>query len=140
MRLIVALAVGGAGMVSSAVYAAPKPPPQTQEVTFRDPTADPTGYAIGSDGHCSGVLPREAPYSFKAPARGTVKVTLSGFQGVWGLHLEDAKGSVTGATDSTSGTPTLSVKSKKPGTIVNVRPCNMAGSPDATIKLVFTSA
>ena len=137
-RVAAALAIGVLGVTAGAAYAGPTPPPQSQEVGYRDATPDPTGLAIGSDGHCSGALPREAPHSFKAPARGTLKVTLAGFEGVWGLHLEDAKGSVLGDTDSTTGTPTLSVKAKKAGTVINIRPCNIAGSPDATITLLFT--
>jgi len=116
------------------------PKPVTQTVPFRDATPDPSGMAVGSDGHCSGLLPREKPHSFTAPARGTVKVTLGGFGGEWALHLLNAKGSVLAETDTQApGYETLSVKVKKAG-VVDVLPCNLAGTPDGTITLVFTYA
>lgn len=69
--------------------AAPRPKPINQTAPFRDATPDPTGPAAGDDGHCSGLLPREKPYAFKAPARGTLKVSIAGFNGEWALHLLD---------------------------------------------------
>ena len=109
----------------------------TDTVAYRDPTPDPTGMAVGSDGHCSGLLPAEAPYVFTAPARGTLKVTLGGFEGEWALHLEDPKGSVLAETDTTGAYESLTVKVKKAGD-VHVQPCNLFGTPDGLITLQFT--
>ena len=118
--------------------AAPRPKQTTTTVPFRDATPDPTGVAVGSDGHCSGLLPRETPHAFTAPARGSLKVTLGGFTGEWALHLLSEKGSVLAETDTTDY-ETLTVKVKK-GAVVGVLPCNLVGTADGTITLVFTYA
>ncbi|HVF19442.1 MAG TPA: hypothetical protein VNA14_04275 [Mycobacteriales bacterium] len=135
--LPLAVAVAVAGLVTPS-HAAPRPQPRTETVPFRDATPDPTGMAVGSDGHCSGLLPREAPHKFTAPARGTLKVTLGGFTGEWALHLLNEKGTVLSETDTT-GYESLTVKVKK-GAVVGVLPCNLVGTPDGTITLVFTYA
>ena len=135
LTLAVVTALGGVVVPS---HAAPRPTPTTETVPFRDATPDPTGMAVGSDGHCSGLLPREAPYEFTAPLRGTLKVTLGGFTGEWALHLLNEKGSVLSETDTTDY-ESLTVKVKK-GAVVGVLPCNLAGTPDGTITLVFTPA
>lgn len=126
------------GLVTASAHAA-TPAAKAEEVAYRDPTPDPTGLAVGS-GHCAGVLPREAPHVFTAPTRGTLKVAVTGFQGVWGLHLEDAKGNVLTDTDSTASDLVLSVKVKKAGAVVHVAPCNLGGTVDATITLTFKAA
>ena len=132
------------GLTAGSALAGPKPPgpppQQSQEVTYTDPTPDPTGLAVGTDGHCSGLLPKEAPHRFTAPGRGTLKVALGGFEGVWGLHIQDAKGNVIADTDSTNGAISLTAKAKTRGTVIDIAPCNLAGSPEATITLVFTFA
>lgn len=125
--------------LAAPVRSAP-PKPVTETVPFRDATPDPSGIAVGSDGHCSGLLPREQPHTFTAPARGTLKVTLGGFAGEWALHLLNEKGSVLAETDTAAPAyESLSVKVKKAG-VVDVLPCNLAGTPDGTITLLFTYA
>lgn len=118
--------------------AAPKPKPIKQEVPFTDATPDYSGWAIGPDSHCAGLLPREEPYVFKAPAAGTLKVSISGFTGEWALDLRNEKGDVLAETDTLHPElETLSIKVRKP-TVVHVAPCNLAGTPEALISLVFT--
>ncbi len=139
-RLTVAsAAVIAAGVVATPSLAAPKPKPINQTVPFRDATLDPSGTAVGSDGHCSGLLPREKAYAFQAPAAGTLKASISGFSGEWAMQLRDAKDKVLAEDDVTGGFETLSVKVRKPG-VINVLPCNLAGTPDSVITLVFTFA
>lgn len=127
------------GLVAAPSIAAPKRKPITKTVAFRDATPDPSGIAVGSDGHCSGLLPREKAYAFQAPAAGTLKATIGGFSGEWALQLRDSKDRVLAAQDVNGGFETLSVKVRKPG-VVNVLPCNLAGTPDSVITLVFTFA
>lgn len=122
-------------------HAAPKPKPRpiSQEVPFTDATPDYSGWAAGEDSHCAGVLPREEPYVFTAPAAGTLKVAISGFTGEWALDLRDARGRVIAETDVLGGFEALTVKLRR-RTAVSIAPCNLAGSPDALISLVFTYA
>lgn len=69
--------------------AAPKPIKQT--VPFRDATPDPSGSAVGSDGHGSGLLPRKAPIAFKTPAAGKLEVSIRGFHRRVGAAVEMAE-------------------------------------------------
>lgn len=137
LALIVIAAVAATAAPGAA---APKPKPITQEVPFTDATPDYSGWAIGTDSHCAGVLPREAAYEFKAPAAGSLKVSISGFTGEWALDLRDAKGNVLAETDVLAPEQeTLTIKLRRPG-VVNIAPCNLAGTPEALISLVFTYA
>ena len=139
-RLVLAVtAVALVGGVTAPSLAAPKRKPITKTVPFRDATPDPSGIAVGSDGHCSGLLPREKAYAFQAPAAGTLKASISGFSGEWAMQLRDTKDRVLAEDDVTGGFETLSVKVRKAG-VVNVLPCNLAGTPDSVITLVFTFA
>lgn len=133
------LLVAGLTATATPGLAAPKPKPKpiSQEVPFTDSTPDYSGWAIGEDSHCAGVLPREEPYVFTAPAAGTLKVAISGFTGEWALDLRDAKGRVIAETDVLGGFETLTIKLKRK-TPVSIAPCNLAGSPEALISLVFT--
>ena len=124
---------------ADALAAKAKPKPISKTVPYRDATPDPTGMAVGPDSHCSGLVPKEAPYQFKAPAAGSLRVTLGGFQGEWALELRTEKGQLLTETDTTGAYESLTVKVKKPG-VVNIQPCNLAGTPDGVINLVFTYA
>ena len=117
--------------------AVPKKPIE-QQVPFTDATPDVTGLHPASDAHCNGFVPQEAPYAFKAPAAGKLKVSISGFTGEWALELRDEKGQVLAEQDvSSPELESLTVKLRKPAT-VNIRPCNLAGTSQATIALLFT--
>ena len=130
-----------AGLAASATpgLAAPKPKPKpiSQQVPFTDATPDYSGWAVGEDSHCAGMLPREEPYVFTAPAAGTLKVAIGDFSGEWALDLRDAKGRVLAETDVLGGFEELTIKLKRK-TPVSIAPCNLAGSPEALISLVFT--
>ena len=118
----------------------PKPKPIKQTVTFTDATPDPSGMAVGADGHCSGALPREAPIAFKAPAAGKLEVSIGGFTGEWALQLRSDKDVVLAAQDEPApATESLSIKVKRAGT-VNVLPCNLAGTSSAVVQITFTYA
>lgn len=142
-RLPLALALlTGAVLTATPGAAAPKPKPKpiTQEVAFTDTTPDYSGWAVGEDSHCAGLLPREEAYAFKVPAAGTLKVSISGFTGEWALDLRNEKGAVLAETDVLAPeTEALTVKLRKAG-VVNIAPCNLAGTPEALISLVFTYA
>lgn len=118
----------------------PKPKPIQQTVTFTDATPDPSGVAVGSDGHCSGLLPREDPIAFKAPAAGKLEVSIGGFTGEWALQLR-SDGDVVLAADDVPppAFETLSIKVRK-ATTINVLPCNLAGTPTAVVQITFTYA
>lgn len=132
------LVVAAVAATAAPGLAAPKPKPITQEVPFTDATPDYSGWAVGPDSHCAGLLPREAPYEFKAPAAGSLKVSISGFDGEWALDLRDAKGNVLAETDVLAPEQeTLTIKLRRP-MVVNIAPCNLAGTPEALISLVFS--
>lgn len=138
-RLPLALVVIAAVAATAAPgVAAPKPKPITREVPFTDATPDYSGWAVGPDSHCAGVLPREEAYEFTAPAAGSLKVSISGFSGEWALDLRDAKGNVLAETDVLAPEQeTLTIKLRRPG-VVHIGPCNLAGTPEALISLVFS--
>jgi hypothetical protein len=134
------LVVAVVAVTAAPGLAAPKPKPITQSVPFTDTTPDYSGWAVGPDSHCAGLLPREEAYEFKAPAAGSLKVSISGFTGEWALDLRDAKGNVLAETDVLAPEQeTLTIKLRRPG-VVNIGPCNLAGTPEALISLVFTYA
>ena len=143
--LVLALAlVAGATIATTPASAAKPKKPITGTFTQSDPTPDPTGNATtGNQNHCTGKLPQEKPFQFKAPAAGKLKVELSGFQGDWALQILDDKGNVLGGDDvtpDTAGTTeSATVKIRKKMT-VGILPCNMGGGPSATAKYTFTYA
>lgn len=134
---LVLLVIAAVAATATPGLAAPKPKPIKQEVPFTDSTPDYSGWAVGADSHCAGVLPRESPYVFKAPAAGTLKVAIRGFSGEWALDLRDAKGNVLAETDVTGGFESLTIKTRK-AMPVSIAPCNLAGTTQAVISLVFT--
>jgi hypothetical protein len=137
-RIALALVLIPSLALAAPSFAAPKPKPIKQTVPFRDATPDPSGIAVGSDGHCSGLLPREAPIVFKAPAAGKLDVSIRGFTGEWALQLRNDKDAVLAAEDvPPPDFEKLSIKIRKAATI-NVLPCNLAGSPDGIVDIVFT--
>ena len=134
---IIATAVLAVGLGTSAQAAPPKG--FTKTVTFTDATPDPSGNAeSGNENHCNGVLPREEPIVVKIPGPGMVDVTLAGFQGDWTLQLQDAKGEVIGGNDvNPPDYETAGVRLKKAQTI-KILPCNLAGTPQATVTYKYT--
>lgn len=137
---IALLLVASVASAAGPAVAGPKPKPIEKTVSYTDATPDLTGLRPGSDAHCNGLLPQEAPYEFKAPAAGKLKVSIDGFTGEWALELRDAGGRVLAEQDvTTPAREELTVKLRKPA-VVHVRPCNLAGGPNGTISLVFTYA
>lgn len=140
MRRVPLVLLVGTALAATVTPGLAAPKPITQEVPYTDPTPDYSGFAVGTNSHCEGLLPREKPYVFKAPAAGRLKVTLSKFSGEWGLDLRDAKGRVLAETDVLGAqTETLTVKLRRAGEI-QIAPCNLAGSTGSLISLVFTYA
>lgn len=140
-RIALLLTATGLALATLPADAAP-PKPVEETFTFTDPTADMTSAADLTDStmHCSGgVLPEEAPHKFVAGRAGTLKVSISGFQGDWALELRDPKKArVLGGDDvNPPDFETVVIKVNAPGP-VNVLPCNLAGTIEATVKLVFT--
>ena len=135
---LVLMVTAGLALSAAPGAAAPKPKPIAQEVPYTDATPDYSGWVVGTDSHCAGLLPREEPYAFKAPAAGTLKVSISGFTGEWALDLRNDKGAVLAETDVLAPEQeSLTVKLRKGG-VVNIAPCNLAGTPEALISLLFT--
>ena len=129
-----------AAVAATAPSAFAGPKPIKQEVAYTDATPDVTGLHPASDAHCNGFLPQEAPHLFKAPAAGKLQVSISGFTGEWALELRDDKGKVLAEEDvSSPELESLTIKLRKPA-VVNIRPCNLVGSSQAKISLVFTYA
>lgn len=133
-------AVTATGAVAPAMAAKPKPPSNfTQNVTFSDPTPDPTGNLNDDEAdHCSGRLPQEAPISVKVPGPGSLEVTLSGFQGDWSLQIKNSKGEIEAGVDvNPPDAESTAVFFKKAGTWL-VLPCNMTGTPEAKVQIKYT--
>lgn len=106
---------------------------------FRDATPDPTGNAADSDDmHCHGKLPdTEKPIVFKAPRAGVLTVDLGKFTGDWALEIRDAKDNqLTGAEANPPSYESATLRVKKPMTL-HIKPCNLSGTFDATVKVTF---
>jgi hypothetical protein len=133
----VTVAVVGLSLGASAQAAPPKN--FTKTVSFTDATPDPSGNAADSDAeHCKGVLPQEDPIVLKVPGPGMVDVTLGGFQGDWTLMITDKDGELlSGADVNPPDFETAGVRLKKAATI-NILPCNLAGTPEATVTYKYT--
>jgi hypothetical protein len=138
-KLIATAAVAALGIaVAGSAQAAP-PKNFTKTVSFTDATPDPSGNAeSGNEMHCSGQLPREEGIKVKIPGPGMVDVTLGGFQGDWSLQIQDATGEVIAGDDvNPPDYETAGVRLKKAATIV-IAPCNLAGTPEATVTYKYT--
>ena len=138
--ITIALITGVAGTLAAPAVGAPKPKPITKTVEYTDATPDPTGNAeSGNAAHCNGKLPvQEKGIAFAAPAAGSLKAVLSGFQGDWSMQIRDAKGKVLGGDDvNPPAYESVTVKIKSKGNYV-IFPCNMGGTPIATVKYTFT--
>lgn len=135
---LIASVVAGVSLTSVANAAPPKS--FTKTVSFTDGTPDPSGNAAsGNENHCSGKLPQEAPISLKVPGPGNVEVSIGGFQGDWALQLKDSAGDVIAGDDVNppDAFESSSVRFKKAGTL-SILPCNMAGTPQAEVKITYT--
>ena len=138
-KLIAAAAVAGLGISLAGGAQAAPPKNFTKTVSFTDATPDPSGNAeSGNEMHCSGKLPREEGIKVKIPGPGMVDVTLGGFQGDWSLQIQDASGEVIAGDDvNPPDYETAGVRLKKAATIV-IAPCNMTGTPEATVTYKYT--
>ena len=131
--LVPALAVGVAAAPS---LAAPKPKPITKSWTATA-NPDPTPNATGA---CTQDVPGgEHVEQFEAPAAGTLKVSITGFQGDWDLCVLDAKGAVVGSSTGfvEATTETVQIKLKKK-TALQIVSQNGIGTPTANGTLTFT--
>jgi len=125
------LAVGALALPSSA--APPKPITKTYTAT-----AAPSG--LGLTAYCDTVPTTHDKHreAFKAPAKGTLKVTLSGAIGDWDAMLLDATdGKLTESANLGPGDETYSYKIKKAGAFTLLS-CNGLGGPTATVTYTFT--
>ncbi len=133
---IAALAV--AGLAAPPALAAPKKP-ITKTWTATAPTPDPTNFAGEGYSVCAQNIPGSFHIQqFKVPAAGTLKVTLSKFQGDWDLLIMDKANKELAASGELPGIDEVAqVKFKKAG-VAKIVSCNWAGGPTAAGKLVFT--
>jgi hypothetical protein len=142
---VAVIAAVGVSLGAPAFAGAKKP--ITKTVSYTDATADPTGnVSVDKKGledeslHCSaGKLPsNEKGITFAAPAPGSLKVAISGFQGDWSLQIRDAKGKVLAGDDvNPPDFEMVTAKIKTKGNYV-IFPCNMGGTPLASVKYTFT--
>jgi hypothetical protein len=138
--VLTALAVVAAGTVALPAAQAAPPKGFSKTVKFTDPTPDPTGGAIATGDICKGaVLPMEAGVPVTIPAVGKLKVEISGFQGDWALSIRDSKGNFVAGDDVNppDAFEVVTAKIKKPGKYL-LTPCNLGGTPEATMKYTYT--
>lgn len=133
-----------AGLAASvpAEAAKKRPKPITGSYTVTLPP-DPSGNVDGVG--CAGQLPAgEDRHAFTIPAKGTLKLHLSGVDPVgsgldWDLGLLDAGGNAIAL--STGGTSEEEILQKfKRKEAVLFQACNLTGLPEATITYTFTYA
>lgn len=135
------------GALSPAVAAPakPKPKPVSKSYTATAMTPDPTPVAGEpvSAGVCEPTLPT-AKFSepLKVPFAGTLKITMSGFQGDWDLGLfqggRKLAESAQDVTEPVDRPETIVLKIRKPGTVLEIRSCNFTGGPTAAMTYVLT--
>jgi hypothetical protein len=133
----------GAGVAAVPADAAKKPKPIKGSYTVNLPP-DPTGN-VGTEG-CAGLLPvSEDRHELKLPARGTLKVHLSGEDPAgtgaldWDLALLDADMAPVSSSTSEGSEEETFDKIRKKQTVY-IQACNLAGLPSATITYLFTFA
>jgi len=133
----------GAGVAAVPADAKPKPKPIKGTYTVTLPP-DPTGN-VGTVG-CAGMLPvSEDRHELKIPAKGTLKVHLSGDDpaGVgafdWDLAILDADMAPMSSSVSSGSEEETFDKLRKKQTVY-IQSCNLAGLPNATITYTFTYA
>ena len=134
--LVTAVAVGVA--LGTAAQATP-PKGFSKTVAFTDASPDPSGNAgATNEEHCSGKLPHETPVRVKIPGPGNIDISIGGFQGDWGLQVRDASGAVIAGDDvNPPAYEATTVRLKKAATI-QILPCNLEGTPKATITYKYT--
>jgi hypothetical protein len=136
--LVGTLAVGA--ISASPALAAPKKKPITKTYDVAAPLPDPSNYGMQGYSVCAQNVPGSFDKTaFQVPAAGTLSVVLSGFQGDWDLLLLDGDDEElsTGGSSGLGGTETTEVRFKK-AQKVSIVACNWAGSPNASVKYVFT--
>ncbi|HVE98599.1 MAG TPA: hypothetical protein VNA12_05405 [Mycobacteriales bacterium] len=127
----VLVAAGALALPSAA--APPKPITKTYTVT-----AAPSG--IGLAIYCNGFPTPTDKHSepFKAPAKGTLKVKISGHVGDWdGLLLDAAGERIAEAATMGAGDEAYTYKFKKAAD-VTLMTCNVIGGPTTTVTYTFT--
>ena len=123
-----------------AVAAPPKPKPITKTYTATAPMPDPTNWAGQGYSVCAMNVPQSYHIEeFKAPAAGTLKVTLSKFEGDWDSLLLNDKGDemTYGGSSDVAGEEVMQMKFKKAQT-VQIIVCNWAGGPTGEVTYTFT--
>jgi hypothetical protein len=145
-RTLGTLAVAGVAATATlapAASAAPKTISKSYTVTAPVPVPLPAqGTPTCIDG-VEGLSKRTE--TLKAPAAGTLKVELTGFQGDWDITIFDDKnkplvaggGTSTPNTNTGANKDTATYKAKKAMTLKIVT-CNFVGSPTANAKYVYT--
>ena len=141
------VAVVAAGALAPALAAPPKKPkPIVEEYDVQGtPWVNPPTGPPCSDATMEGAS--RTSRTFKAPAAGTLQVTVTAFRGDWDTSIQNEAGAVlaagsgsdTGDTTSIAadGLEQATLKIKK-ATTLKVAACNFLGSPTAHVKYVFT--
>lgn len=147
LALAVIVAVGALAPAQAAPKRKAKPKPITKTYSLQlAPLPDATE-AVGCDGagRTEGVNMDTETIKVAGPGVLTVKVT--GFNGDWdaavlnsaGSFVAAASGTSTPNTSTTPGEDVLKYKSKKAQTL-NLRVCNFAGTPAATVNYTYIYA
>lgn len=144
-RTLVPVAAMGVLAAALGLPADAAPPPITKTYSV---TALPFPQAQwGSPCQEKSPIPSDHEEEFSAPAAGTLKVVISGFQGDFDGAILDSKGKYLAASDNAAATPntapgvkeTTTYKVKKAQDLV-IRTCNFAATPQATVTYTFTFA
>jgi len=136
-----ALLAAGVAALPSEAATKKKPKPIKKTYTATAPLPDPTNYAQAGYSVCAQNVPQSFDQKeFKAPAPGSLLVTVKDFQGDWDLLLEDADDAeiAAGGSSDLGGAEEVFVKLRKKGETVHIVACNWAGSSTATVSYTFT--
>ena len=132
-RAVLAVAVALGAASAGPVVAAPKKPIE-KHWDIVAPAPDPSNWAEQSQySVCAQLVPGSYQVEeFSAPARGTIDISITGFEGDWDLLVLDDAGNEMGAGTSSDlgGTEKVRLKIKKKMDI-DIIACNWAGTANA---------
>ena len=135
-----ALIAAGVGALPSEAATKKKPKPIKKTYTATAPLPDPTNYAQQGYSVCAQNVPGSFDQKeFKAPAAGSISVTVKDYTGDWDLLLEDADDvELTASGSSDLGAPEQTFTKLKKGQVIHIVACNWAGTSTATVSYTFT--
>lgn len=144
MRRLLALGLAVAALLAGGTSGAAAPREVTGSYTAEAPLPEPLTQTTSRRGLCDPALTAAKHETrFRAPFPGRLTVTLDRFAGDWALGVFDPDGHAYATSDQVVGEAALDLPEqvrvllRRPGTVVVLRACNLAGGPTGRVSYVF---